>query len=100
MTRQSTRWLAGLTYFRVLWALEINDDCGESGLPVAEAFLGCAQGLPDREWLLLAHEWRGRLRLRVGDIEGARDDLDVRDDLAARLRRPEYLWSAAAPPQQ
>jgi tetratricopeptide (TPR) repeat protein len=86
---------AASTYFRVIWAFEIIDDCGDSGLSVADDFLACATRLPDLEFLLLAHEWRGRLRLRVGDVTGANADLDVRDELAVRLRRPEYLWSAA-----
>jgi hypothetical protein len=86
---------AALTYFRILWAYEIIDDYGDAGLAITDDFIACAAGLADSEWLLLAREWRGRLRLRVGQLDGAQEDLDVRDDLAARLRRPEYLWSAA-----
>lgn len=69
----------------------------ERRLAVAEELLGMATDAGDRERAQFARQWRAAARFELGDVAGARSDLDVALRDAVSLRVPFLVWGATFP---
>ena len=86
---------------QVLWSWYLLSgepgDLLERRLGVAEELLRMATDAGDREQAQLARQWRAAARFELGDLAGARSDVDIALREAVSLRVPFLVWGATFP---